>query len=73
MLMELTCPNEGCNIKMLRRALEEHKKEECMFKKKPCEYCGSEQPLPLMRVCLETYFKPLALQTNAPRPAPQHK
>ena len=46
----MTCPNEGCDEKMLKKILQVHMKESCKFKKIPCEFCGEEQSQPLMKV-----------------------
>ena len=38
--MKQTCPNDGCELRLLRRDLEEHMAKDCKFKKIPCQYCG---------------------------------
>ena len=48
--MEVTCPNEGCDEKMLKKIRQVHMKESCKFKKIPCEFCGEEQWQPLKKV-----------------------
>ncbi|XP_046863268.1 TNF receptor-associated factor 5-like, partial [Xenia sp. Carnegie-2017] len=36
--VEQTCPNNGCELRLLRRDLEEHMAKDCKFKKIPCQY-----------------------------------
>ena len=45
----MDCPNEGCDVKIQRRLLENHKID-CHFKKNPCQYCGAAIQEPLLEV-----------------------
>ncbi|XP_046860118.1 TNF receptor-associated factor 3-like [Xenia sp. Carnegie-2017] len=52
--VEQTCPNDGCELRLLRRDLEEHMAKDCKFKKIPCQYCGIRLSNELLNEHLET-------------------
>ena len=54
----MDCPNLGCDVKSQRQFLQKHVTEDCLFKKKPCPYCGKEIQHQLLKVGIAHICEP---------------